>query len=64
MISTNHEVFSADPPVSFLKSLKVKALDRTNTGGPANDPCASTEGRYLPVIRHATALDPKIRTTR
>ncbi|HPW81135.1 MAG TPA: DUF4338 domain-containing protein [Verrucomicrobiota bacterium] len=27
MISTNHELFSADPPVSFLKNLKVRALE-------------------------------------
>jgi len=27
MISTNHQLFSADPPVSFLKNLKVRALE-------------------------------------
>ena len=27
MISTNHQLFSADPPVSFLKNLKVWALE-------------------------------------
>jgi hypothetical protein len=27
MISTNHQLFSADPPVSFFKNLKVRALE-------------------------------------
>ena len=27
MNSTNHEVFTADPPVSLLKNMKVRALE-------------------------------------